>query len=157
MQDPFYHKEKRRKKARALDADAWLDSFLYEFWNSIGRGYQRIEDFFHAFRLRGVKRFFVEIISDGASFTAIGAVLMLALALPAFQATASGRINNANEVSVLFLDLDQFKLVNESFGHQVGDRLLVEVARRLESCLRATDTVARLHGPAVEREEGDAS
>ena len=79
MQDPFYHKEKRRKKARMLDADAWLDSFMFEFWNSIGRGYQRIEDFFHGFRLRGIKRLFVEIISDGATFLAIGAVLLLSL------------------------------------------------------------------------------
>ncbi|MBN9345428.1 MAG: penicillin-binding protein [Devosia sp.] len=113
MQDPFYHKEKRRKKARMLDADAWLDSALFEFWNSIGRGYQRIEDFFHGFRLRGVKRLIVEVISDGASFTAIGAVLMLALALPAFQATASGRVNNANEISVIFLD---------RYGTEIGRR-----------------------------------
>ncbi len=113
MQDPFYHKQKRRKKARMLDADAWLDSAMYEFWNSIGRGYQRIEDFFHAFRLRGVKRFVVEVLSDGATFTAIGAVLMLALALPAFQATASGKINNADEISVVFLD---------RYGSEIGRR-----------------------------------
>jgi penicillin-binding protein 1A len=113
LQDPFYHKEKRRKPARMLDADAWLDSALYEFWNSVGRGYHRIEDFFHAFRLRGLRRWFVEILSDGASFTAIGAVLMLALALPAFQATASGRINNLNEVSVTFLD---------RYGAEIGRR-----------------------------------
>ncbi|RYE11201.1 MAG: PBP1A family penicillin-binding protein [Hyphomicrobiales bacterium] len=113
MQDPFYHKEKRRKKARMLDADAWLDSALYEFWNSFGRGYRRIEDFFHAFRMRGIKRFFVEILSDAASFGAIGAVIVLALALPAFQATASGKINNAAEVSVLFLD---------RYGNEIGRR-----------------------------------
>jgi len=46
LTDPFYHKEKRRKKSRALDADAWLDSALYDFWNALGRGYQQIEDFF---------------------------------------------------------------------------------------------------------------
>ncbi len=63
----------------------WLDSALYEFWNAIGRGYQRIEDVFSAFRVRGIKRLFVEILSDGATFLAIGAVLMLALALPAFR------------------------------------------------------------------------
>ncbi|MDC0835245.1 EAL domain-containing protein [Geitlerinema sp. CS-897] len=48
--------------------------------------------------------------------------------------------------AVLFLDLDRFKVVNESVGHAIGDRLLVEIARRLEECLRASDSVARLGG-----------
>jgi diguanylate cyclase (GGDEF)-like protein/PAS domain S-box-containing protein len=48
--------------------------------------------------------------------------------------------------AVLFIDLDRFKIVNDSLGHLAGDALLVSIAQRLEKCLRQTDLLARLSG-----------
>ncbi|MFC3704568.1 transglycosylase domain-containing protein [Devosia honganensis] len=114
MQDPFYTKEKKRRSSSSmLAADAWLDSSLYEFWQALGRGYTRFQDFMARFRVSGIGRFFVEILSDAFSFGAIGAVLMTALALPAFDIIARGAFNKAEDYSVVFLD---------RYGTEIGRR-----------------------------------
>ena len=62
------------------------------------------------------------------------------------QAIAYTQRHEDRLFAVLFLDLDRFKVINDSLGHLTGDRLLIEIARRLQVCMRQSDTVARLGG-----------
>lgn len=67
-----------------------------------------------------------------------------------FERVIKRIINDADQfgkkVALMFIDIDNFKSVNDSFGHQVGDKLLVEVAERLKGIVRATDFIARIGG-----------
>lgn len=67
----------------------------------------------------------------------LGLEASLAQALEAAQ-------RNRGALALFFVDLDRFKQVNDAFGHAAGDRLLVEVAQRLQSCVREVDLLARL-------------
>jgi diguanylate cyclase (GGDEF)-like protein len=62
------------------------------------------------------------------------------------HALSAARLDVDSQVGVILLDLDRFKVINESVGHNVGDRLLVAVGQRLVACLRPGDTVARFGG-----------
>lgn len=69
-----------------------------------------------------------------------------ALFIELLQKNLSHARRHGNQLAVLFMDLDDFKLVNDQFGHDVGDILLQDVASRLQKCIRSDDTVARTGG-----------
>ncbi len=68
------------------------------------------------------------------------------LLLDRLQQCCSQAERRGSSGALLFIDLDHFKLLNDSLGHQVGDELLMEVGQRLQACLRKEDTVARMGG-----------
>jgi diguanylate cyclase (GGDEF)-like protein len=75
------------------------------------------------------------------------------------QAVAKAR-RDKTCMAVMFLDLDNFKPVNDNLGHDIGDLLLKQVARRLQGSVRASDTVARIGGdefvvllPSIEQDQ----
>ncbi len=83
------------------------------------------------------------------------------LLLDRLEQSCAHTMRRGTSGALLFIDLDRFKLLNDSLGHQVGDELLIKVGRRLKSSLRKEDTVARLGGdefvvllPSI---DGDAS
>lgn len=69
-----------------------------------------------------------------------------ALLLERLQQQVALSERHQSQFALLFLDLDGFKAVNDNLGHDIGDLLLVEAARRLQGCVRKSDTVARLGG-----------
>ena len=63
-----------------------------------------------------------------------------------FQLAINGARRNRTRLAMMFIDLDHFKHINDSLGHEAGDALLVSVAERMRSCLRDTDTICRQSG-----------
>ena len=63
-----------------------------------------------------------------------------------FNQAVARAIRSSEKIAVISIDLDKFKAVNDTYGHPVGDKVLVEAARRLGSALRASDTCARIGG-----------
>jgi len=91
---------------------------------------------------RMVKQLAFRATHDGLTSVLNNAAFMERLTLAARQANVGGR----RDMAVLFVDLNKFKAINDRFGHVVGDRLLVAIARRLRAAVRPNDSVGRLGG-----------
>ncbi|MGI9351969.1 MAG: transglycosylase domain-containing protein [Rhizobiaceae bacterium] len=99
-------KEKRKKVSawnRLLDFDSWIDSSLYSAFNSASERWETISIFFRRFKVRGMTKLLVEVVDEGMTLALIGAVGMLALALPAFEETQKDW-RSQGDYSVTFLD-----------------------------------------------------
>ncbi|MBS9719878.1 PBP1A family penicillin-binding protein [Tianweitania sp. BSSL-BM11] len=105
-----------RLSAAMLAADAWLDSTVYEARFHLARGWENVTIFSRRFRVRGWRRGLVEIASEGFTFGAAGAVVMLALAMPAFEETKTDW-RNQGDFAVTFLD---------RFGNEIGQRGIIQ-------------------------------
>ena len=81
-----------------------------------------------------------------------------ALLLNRLEHSIALALRGNEHLGVMFIDLDRFKTVNDSFGHSIGDSLLKEIASRLSQCVRKSDTVARMGGDefvvVIEHTEG---
>ncbi len=121
MQDDGFSDEDRGRelsglKRRMLAADAWVDATVWGFWERAYSGWETVRDAFDVFRVRGWKRWANEALSEGATWGTAGAVVMLALAQPAFQVTTDNFLARA-DLSVSFLD---------RAGNEVGKRGILQ-------------------------------
>ena len=69
-----------------------------------------------------------------------------ALFIDRFQQSIAHSLRSGHQLAICFLDLDNFKPINDNYGHEAGDQLLIEVAKRISTCIREEDTVSRQGG-----------
>ena len=112
MRDPFQSNRKRRRGLRLIEVDAWIDSALFRAGGVIAGRFEAVSRFMRRFRVTGVRRAIVELLGEGLTLGAGGAVIMLAFAIPAFHATSSDW-KSKGDLAVTFLD---------RYGNEIGKR-----------------------------------
>jgi diguanylate cyclase (GGDEF)-like protein len=109
--------------------------------NDTARGY-----LFTASDISEQKKMQEQLLEGALLYDSLTALPNRTLFLDRLQQAVARSARGQHEFAVLFLDLDRFKVINDSLGHTIGDRLLAQVAERLKNCVRPQDTVARLGG-----------
>ncbi|ENT10962.1 hypothetical protein C001_00894, partial [Brucella sp. F5/06] len=105
-------KRKPFRVSRLIGLDAWIDSALYNLHFRLGEWWENITIFSRRFRVRGFRRFTVEVLDEGFTLGVAGSVLMLMLALPAFEETKKDW-RAQDDYAVTFLD---------RYGNEIGRR-----------------------------------
>jgi diguanylate cyclase (GGDEF)-like protein/PAS domain S-box-containing protein len=108
----------------------------------LSRGFASRDEAGVAYRMTGAQT----DVTDRRSYDPLTGLPNRALFVERLERAMGRAVASNHRFAVLFLDLDRFKFVNDSLGHLSGDRLLVTFARRLESCVRPGDMVARFGG-----------
>lgn len=129
--------------------DKRKDGHIYPKWmtinttfNADGRPYRRIALFSDITE----KKKSEQIIWQQANFDTLTGLPNRRMFHDRLEQEIKKAHRNTHQLALLFIDLDRFKEINDTLGHESGDVLLTEAARRLKSCVRESDTVARLGG-----------
>ncbi|MBN1956840.1 MAG: EAL domain-containing protein [Desulfuromonadales bacterium] len=153
QEDSFYQKMwDQLKKTGTWHGEVWnrkKNGQLYVQWMSIYAVFSEhedVENYIGIFNDITEKKLTEERILQLAHFDSLTGLPNRALFYDRLDHALSGAKRNNTRVALLFLDLDNFKQVNDSQGHQAGDELLCQVAKRLSDSVRASDSVARLGG-----------
>lgn len=138
------------------DQDCWQGEVCYKKSSTDQQGFTHtLQDVTRVNNPRGKASYFIHILSDiTARKAAHNHIVHLAThdaltGLPnrnALMTRLAYCVEKKHGFAVLFIDLDKFKPINDTYGHQVGDQLLSEVAQRIRSVVRAKDIVGRLGG-----------
>lgn len=118
----------------------WLDVRVRAvMWGGVASTYWTIGDI-------TLKRIYEDRLQHQANFDAITDLPNRSLALDRLAAAIATSRRRFRKVGVLFVDIDGFKAINDTFGHAMGDRFLRHLGERIKLCVREEDTVARLGG-----------
>ncbi len=140
------------KQQGAWEGEIWdrhKDGHIYPKWLAITAVYDdagQITHFVGNFTDISERKAYEEKIKNLAYYDTLTALVNRRLLTERLEHAFDRSVRTSHHCALLFLDLDNFKLLNDTQGHGAGDELLVEVALRLKDCVRKTDTVARLGG-----------
>ncbi len=140
INDKFIHMTKeiigQRKDTSTLSIDLTVSKFYVE------------EKYFFTIILRDIteQKRYEEMIRHQAFYDSLTNLPNRLLLKERIELEISRAKHTGQKVAVMFLDLDRFKLINDTLGHDIGDKVLKEIAKRLKSCVREDDITSRIGG-----------